>query len=298
MKKLFLALMLLCGTCAMAQNPYIALQGATEGEDGVAVSQPRSVLAVDVTAECEKTLVGPYARYAQKFLGVRAPLTDKTTWSVSGATIALADPAREFAAGDVAAPKSRVYAYAVADDEFSRLPADKNDVLVPALEDAARDAANAIFSLRKHRQDLITGEAGENVFGAGLRSALDEIARQEQSYLELFLGKRILSTVTKRYLVYPQSDKKQYIVCRFSPVDGLLPESDLSGDMVLLQVEPSGNTTATGLEAGPKETRTVACRVADPATCTVIVGGREIARTVLPIFEFGRTINVALPRQK
>ena len=38
--------------------------------------------------------------------------------------------------------------------------------------------------------------------------------------------------------------------------------------------------------------------VADPSVCTVIAGGCEYARAVLPLFEFGRTINVALPRRK
>ena len=63
------------------------------------------------------------------------------------------------------------------------------------------------------------------------------------------------------------------------------------------QIEPSGNT-ATAVEASAKESNTVACRVADPSVCTVIAGGREYARAVLPLFEFGRTINVALPRRK
>ena len=164
-------------------------------------------------------------------------------------------------------------------------------------QDAARTAAAQIFSLRRHRIELVTGEAGENVFGEGLKAALEEIDRLEQSYLELFLGKRIVSTETRRYVVCPQADKKQYIVCRFSPAAGLLPDTDLSGDIVLLQIEPSG-AAKSDLEAGPKETQVVACRVADPSTCIVVSGGREYARAVLPVFEFGRTINVALPRRK
>ena len=287
MKLRLLALALaVCGGAA-AQNPYIALQGANETADGIVVSQPRTVLAVDVTVEKDVTLSGPYARYAQKFLGVRAPLTDKTGWVVTGAAVALLE----------AEPSRRIMTHAAAEDEFARLQADKNDMTVLALEDAAREAANTIFSLRKHRLELITGEAGENVFGEGLKSALAEIERLEQSYLELFLGKRIVTTETRRYVVYPQADKKQYIVCRFSPAAGLLPDTDLSGDIVLLQIEPSGNTS-NALEASAKETNVVACRVADPSVCTVIAGGREYARAVLPLFEFGRTINVALPRRK
>lgn len=291
-----LAFALLVGGAATAQNPYISLQGANETANGVVVSQPRTVLAVDVTAERDVTLSGPYARYAQKFLGVRAALTDKTSWSITGASVALLDATTCLNASAPAESSTRVMTYATSEEEFARLQADKNDMTVLALEDAAREAANTIFSLRKHRIELVTGEAGENVFGEGLESALAEISRLEQSYLELFIGKRVLTTETQRFVVYPKADKKQYIVCRFSPAAGLLPESDLSGDMVLLQVEPSGDT-ATAIEASPKVAG-VSCRVADPSVCTVIAGGREYARAVLPLFEFGRTINVALPRSR
>lgn len=298
MKYRLLALILLLAGGASAQNPYIALQGANETADGVVVSQPRTILAVDLTVECDRTLAGPYARYAQKFLGVRPSLADKTTWSITGARIALLDGATCLNATAPAAPTTRVQSYAATDEEFARLQPDKLEMTTSSLEDAARAAAERIYSLRRHRLDLITGEAGENVFGQGLDAALKEIDRQEQSYLELFLGKHVTTTSTRRYVVYPQTDKKQYIVCRFSPAGGLLPENDLSGDIVLLQIEPSGAEAGAGIEAGPKETNVVRCRVADPSTCTVLSGGQEYARTVLPVFEFGRTINVALPRRK
>ena len=221
----------------------------------------------------------------------------QSTFNTVGAQIALLDGDTYLNAAAPAPASARVFSHASSDQEFARLQPDKTDMTTPALEDAARAAATQIFSLRRHRIELVTGEAGENVFGEGLKAALEEIDRMEQSYLELFLGKRVVSTETRRYVVYPQSDKKQYIVCRFSAAAGLLPESDLSGDMVLLQIEPSGNT-ATAVEASAKESNTVACRVADPSVCTVIAGGREYARAVLPLFEFGRTINVALPRRK
>ena len=51
MKLRLLALALVVCGGAAAQNPYIALQGADETSGGIVVSQPRTVLAVDVTAE-------------------------------------------------------------------------------------------------------------------------------------------------------------------------------------------------------------------------------------------------------
>ena len=297
MKFRLLSLALFLTGAVMAQNPYIALQGVDATPEGIRISQPRTILAVDVTVACDRVLAGPYARYAQKFLGVRASLADKTTWSITGAQIALLDAETCLRASTPAPATLRSRSYAVSEEDFARLQPDKLDMAVLPLEDAARAAAERIFSLRRHRLELITGEAGEHVFGEGLNAALAEIDRQEQSCLELFLGKQVVSTATHRYVVYPQSDKKQYIVCRFSPAAGLLPENDLSGDIVLLQIEPSGALPASELEAGPKEREVVKCRVADPSACTVVAGGREYARSVLPVFEFGRTINVALPRK-
>ena len=161
----------------------------------------------------------------------------------------------------------------------------------------AERTAELMDVLRRHRLELITGDAGENVFGEGLNAALSEIERLEQSYLELFLGKQTVLVETHRYLVYPEAGKNQYVFCRFSPAAGLLPDSDLSGDMVLLQIEPAGEASCS-IEAGPKESSVVKCRVAAPAVCTVIAAGREYARAVLPVFEFGRTVQVALPRRK
>lgn len=297
MKKIFLALLMLSVAVATAQNPYIAPFGVVEDADGTTVSQPQTLLSVDVEVACEKILAGPYARYAQKFLGVRAPLTDKTVWKIVRGVVGLIGGEEAFSVGTMKSPTMQASSHVESMDEFARLSVDKNSAVVTTLESAAQAAANTIFSLRRHRLELITGEAGEHVFGAGLKAALDEIARLEQQYLELFLGKKVTTTEMRRCIVWPQSDKKQYVVCRFSPAAGLLPETDLTGDMVLLEIEPSG-VQSPFLEAGVKDTNYVTYRIADVATCKVVSGGREYARAVLPIFEFGKTIKIAIPRKK
>lgn len=299
MKRLFtlMGCALLATLGASAQNPYVALQGAVEDGGGWTVSQPRTMLVVDVEVECDRVIAGPYARYAQKYLGVRAPLSDKTTWTVKDAQVALGNAATTLYAGAERATEQHKYAYTEAAEEFPRMPVDKTAMLVPALEDAARDAAATIYSLRKHRMELITGDAGENVFGQGLQAALDEIARLEQEYLELFLGTRTISTASHRYVVYPQADKMQYVVCRFSATDGILPASDLSGEMVLLKIDPTAPQTEQ-LAAAKVDASSVPCRVAALSECQVICNGSTFGSVTLPIFEFGRTIYVNPPRRK
>lgn len=296
MKQLFFACaLLLTATGAAAQNHYMARTGVYQEGERVVAENPRTVLAVNLTVEKETVLCGPYARYAQKFFGVRAPLTDKTTYTLKGAAVALAQNVA--AASDASASVQQVLSHSRSEAEFARIQPDKTDMVTPALEDAARDAANAVFSLRKHRIELITGEAGENVFGAGLDAALREIERLEQDYLELFLGKRVVVTTSDPYIVSPKEGKKQYVLCRFSSDAGIVPDSDLSGEMVLLQIEPSGDT-AYAYEASRKEVAAATYRIADPSECVVMCGNRVLTKAVLPVFEFGRTIHVALPRRK
>jgi hypothetical protein len=79
MKKVFGILMmtLLATASVSAQNSiYKAVVGAHKNAAGnIVVSDPSTTLAVDLTIETEQVVVGPYAKYAQKYLETRASLT-------------------------------------------------------------------------------------------------------------------------------------------------------------------------------------------------------------------------------
>ena len=194
MKRLLWMLPLLfAGMTAAAQNQDMARLGTYMSNGEFVVGTAETVLAADITVRCEKIVCGPYARYAQKFLGLRAPLTDKTVYTVADAAIALMPGERYVTAGELPASTCRVESYEAQGADFARLQTDRLDMTETDLQTAARNAAAAIFSLRKHRLDLISGEAGENVFGAGLPVALERLDRLEQEYLELFLGRRVVN---------------------------------------------------------------------------------------------------------
>lgn len=298
-RSLLMLVLLVAATGLFAQNPYYAPVGMTVTEEGaVNYVEPHTLLAVDLTVACDRTMAGPYARYAQKFLGQRAPLTDRVEWRVVSGAVALMSEAEYLQPSDLPKDSRTLVQHAVSEEEFARIQPDKRTILMPETEEAAREAANMIFSLRKHRHELITGEAGEHVFGEGLKAALDEIARQEQALLELFLGKQIQYTTSRRYIVQPDATKQQYVVCRFSGEEGLLPSDDLLGDLVLLQIQPQAKVAAEVVEAGPKDLTTMKVLVANRATCQLSVAGEHYDEKVLPIFEFGRTLTIAVPRRK
>ena len=87
-RMLWMLPLLFAGMTAAAQNQDMARLGTYMSNGEFVVGTAETVLAADITVRCEKIVCGPYARYAQKFLGLRAPLTDKTVYTVADAAIA------------------------------------------------------------------------------------------------------------------------------------------------------------------------------------------------------------------
>lgn len=281
---------LACGAATAQNTPYKAVVGTyIDASGALAVSDPSTSVAVDLIVEKEQTVVGPYARYAQKFLNMRGSLVDKTVYSLKGVKLAVTG-GEDVIADAVPAAEVTETSYMGSASEFAKVLPDRMSATAVSEEEAAANAAQAIFSIRKHRMDLITGEAGENVFGAGLKDALAALDAAEQEYLELFFGKRVVTTSVERVVIPMVEGVQSYAVARISSSAGVVATDAKDGDAVTLEVAPSGRARLSSIvEADPKSKTAVKVRVADPSTCTVKVGDKVLTSAVLPLFEMGRT---------
>ncbi len=281
---------LACGAATAQNTPYKAVVGTyVDASGALAVSDPSTSVAVDLIVEKEQTVVGPYARYAQKFLNMRGSLVDKTVYSLKGVKLAVTG-GEDVIADAVPAAEVTETSYMGSASEFAKVLPDRMSATAVSEEEAAANAAQAIFSIRKHRMDLITGEAGENVFGAGLKDALAALDAAEQEYLELFFGKRVVTTSVERVVIPMIEGVQSYAVARISSSAGVVAADAKDGDSVTLEVAPSGRARLSSIvEADPKSKTAVKVRVADPSTCTVKVGDKVLTSAVLPLFEMGRT---------
>lgn len=274
------------GVNASAQQVTKMRIGTYKQNGNVVIAEASSTLAVDVVVEHEVFTPGVYARYAQKMLGTRASLVERDEYRVVDASVALMEDNSYMRCG---AEMPRVGDTQVVEEQMLQI--DRISSGERNTEAAAREAAEQILSLRRTRLDLITGEFGEGVFGAGLQSALEEISRLEREYLELFYGKRSITTLAERFILPVNSEQPSTVIARFSAESGIVAKDDLSGDIILVKITPSEMSYPQSELKG-----TVAYRYANNAEVIVALGGEVLARNILPLYEFGETVMFLQPR--
>ena len=269
---------------ASAQQVVKQRIGTYKESGNVVVSEATTTLVVDLTVECEEFEAGVYARYAQKYFGKRASLVSRMSYALVGGDVAVLDAPSYYAAPANIVTESVV----IAGDKVmvDRLAADEL-----TQEEAAKRAAERIFELRAARQDILLGEYGDGVYGAGLEAALKEIERLEGEYLKLFYGTRTVTTTTHRYTMPVSADMPNNVIARFNSEEGLLAKDNVAGDIVMVSVTPSEMSYPASNLKG-----TVAYRYANNATVVVSFAQEVLARRVLPIFEFGETVYFVMPK--
>ena len=269
---------------ASAQQVVKQRIGTYKESGNVVVSAATTTLVVDLTVECEEFEAGVYARYAQKYFGKRASLVSRMSYALVGGDVAVLDAPSYYAAPAnivterVVTAGDKVVVDRLAADELTQ-------------EEAAKSAAERIFELRAARQDILLGEYGDGVYGAGLEAALREIERLENEYLKLFYGIRTITTTTHRYTMPVSADTPNNVIARFNSEEGLLAKDNVAGDIVMVSVTPSEMNYPASNPKG-----TVAYRYAIYAKVVVSFAQEVLARRVVPIFEFGETVYYVMPK--
>lgn len=138
--------------------------------------------------------------------------------------------------------KSVFYTRVQVDSGFVKVPVQKNIVVEANLEDKAKEAAEFIFSLRKRRFDIVSGEVDHAIEGKALEVSLAELKRLEDSYLSLFVGKVLSDTASFQYSFEPTAATSQNaILFRFSETNGLLSDDNLAGRPIMLELVAEKN---------------------------------------------------------
>lgn len=322
MRRIFLTAILLVASSLVvdssAQQVVKKRIGSYLENGNVVVAEANTTLAVDITIETERIVAGPYAKHAQRLFGNQAPLVNNVRYRILKSDVAVVDGPTYLASTSV--DDAQYCGSDVnADDAFPKVLPDRLSKNSLSVEEAADRAAEQIFALRTARLELVTAELGDGVYGAGLESALREIDDLEREYLELFYGKRIITTSTHRYYIpvkpaefetpqpvvaaegeeasqqvavaaEPKMLPASYIVARFASNVGLVEPTDLKGEIILVTINPSEMSYPESNAKGKVE-----YRYANNAEVTLSLGHDVVSKRVLPIYEFGRTVTFLAP---
>lgn len=300
--------------------------GAYIENGNVVVAEANTTLAVDITIETEYFVAGPYAKHAQRLFGTQASLIDRVKHRLVKCNVGVVEEPTYLASESV-----DPIVYGCTCDEphnfsFPKLLPDRLSKESITTEQAAERAAEQVYALRTSRLELVTAELGDGVYGAGLESALREIDDLEREYIELFFGKRIVTTKQHRYFIpikpaefeavepvvvpegvdpellpaqpEPKMLPASYVVARFAENSGIVDNDDLSGEIILLTITPTEMQypdSYVSVKGKDKGVEMVQFRYANNAEVKLSLGYEVIAKRELPIYEFGRTVTFAIP---
>ncbi len=354
----YLCCMLLIASCASMGNITVNNVNDTGSPQpgSFIYSLPLTVFDVSVTAEEMSIIPGPYAKFAEKYLGIQhAPQKTEKLWTIKNITLNIhteADPEFIYSlqgignTGDYpdldrllenkllltpasfSAEMVNLYSYpqnageilytdlsvkrnfeAEKDVEVSLVmpdtiyvskPASRNALKEKTIEQKAEEAANFIIKLKKRRFKLVAGQYDAMPEGEAMSAALNELARIEEEYLSLFIGKRIRTEVQQDFHYVPVADKEteRGIICRFSPDSGFLDSREATGLSVLLEMSAAQKVKGLNRYNIPLKPpqNVIYYRIADQVNIKLTAGEQVWADALVPVFQWGAMVPVYLQK--
>lgn len=294
-----------------------AQSGHSDPEGSLVYSLPSTSVKLEVEARQETFHAGPYAKYAQKYLGVDARQQDATKFEVTSVKMTSAveaDPALRYTVNpgagmpaflaltsqglvsiaDAAAESTEwrfpsaskgdfsdkgltsnltseaatLYRTVKSESAYNKVAVQQEMVVQKSMDARAKEAADMIFSLRKKKVQIITGDTDATFSGEAMASAVAEITRMENEYMSMFIGYSDFQTQKLKCDVVPVKNRKSqtYVAFRISDTDGIVSADNMSGKPYLLEIVPQPIGEASGKGAQAKSNVAI-YRI--PAICTV-----------------------------
>jgi hypothetical protein len=132
----------------------------------------------------------------------------------------------------------------------------RGEELMPLLEEQfmagsvakmAEGAAKQIYRIRETRLNILAGDV-EHVpaDGKAMELVLNELNKQEQALVALFVGTTKVTRHTHTLLYTPAESVENEVICRLSAHNGMVDKNDLSGEPIYLTLDATYRTLLPG----------------------------------------------------
>jgi len=184
-----------------------------------------------------------------------------------------------------------IYKVVETDTAFVKVPVLEKQAITKSLEEKAAEAAHQIFKLRKRRFKILT--ANFEVLppdGKAYQIIVDELAKLEQEYLSLFIGKKVSSRKCFQFSYTPKKGEKGGIVFRMSPKSGPVKVDDLAGRPIRVDFKNLNLTNELVLlsSAGEQPQKQIYYRIPGMADVTISNGKGILFSKRMGIAQFGK----------
>lgn len=151
--------------------------------------------------------------------------------------------------------------------------------------------AKEIYNIRESRNSLTRGQADYMPKeGEALKIMLNQLEEQEKAMMEMFSGFTEKSDKTFNYIISPEKDMEDAIICRFSSKLGLLKSNDLAGEPIYISIKQEQSLPPADEEAMKKKKLDgVIYNIPGQALVTVHSMNKEFYKKELPFAQFGET---------
>lgn len=268
-KIIFLMLFLSLCVTAKAQNTQ-KLSAAKHNDYGLVYSLPKTHLRIEVVAEQTIKKAGPYYNYAKKYLGTEDVIIENSqSWtlkSIKVTSYGIPEKGNEY----LMQFKAGTTPFLIISEDGLPLSINSDDVVIPYYEEQesvplsksllddnayatalsgellasgslakrAENAASTIYKIRESRTNYAIGEADQMPpDGESLKLILNELKKQEETLMALFLGTTQTATAVKTFNYTPSGNSENEVILRISDFNGITDKEDLSGEPVYLTLK-------------------------------------------------------------
>ena len=324
--------LLLCTTPG-AQTKVTKKIASKSNDFGVTYSLPKTLLIVNVEVIKTTTKAAPYYRYAEKYLGVKNPVTEDQTYyqlgklSLSAKGVPDTDNTYivEFKAGTTApyvclteeglicsinaeyepaeeTPPVREDAAAAAADRTEVDTSVFFEELLMAGSTArqAEVAAKQIYRIHESRLNILTGEA-DNLppDGEAMKLVIRQLEEQEKALTALFTGSSSRESSYYDITLTPYEDLDREVLFRFSDRLGIVDADDLAGVPVYIHLKaaarpaPPAATDSREAEKKEKATKGIIYNVPGKAGVEIQINRKTLFKGETLVAQFGYRENLA-----
>jgi hypothetical protein len=287
------------GPYAKFAAKYLGIDVATENKESYSLKNLQLASFVEADAAQTYTVALKNSKSSANFLTMTAAgpvaMFEQHTAAAISWRFANAAPKADFhdrgTVSNLAKETTTLYKTVKTDAGFERVPVQQSQVVEKNIERRAEETANTIYSLRKKRMELISGDADNPLSGDAMRAVLEEITRLESAYMSLFVGKSSFDAQTMTFDIVPDAaqPKQLYVAFRFSETQGLLAAANLAGRPVVLELTPEKKVSATPSNAFDmdKKGKRVSYRIPEIVQARVLDGQTVLLQTRLPMYQLG-----------